>query len=231
MRIACVGDSLTSGRPGSSFVTILRTRLPDCTLVNLGRGNDTVISLYRRIAHLHFDQSFDLAFLLVGINDIVDSAPWSFRLVNALLRQLPAQDVQEFQTYYGLTLDVLCRLARRVVAVSPLLKGEEIASASNRQAEQLSVAIQELATHYTTVEYLDVRSAFIRELDGQRPERYLPTSTRRVILDTLTLRSDAQIDRKAAARGLHLTLDGIHLNRRGAEMVADAFEGIIIGSA
>jgi lysophospholipase L1-like esterase len=231
MRIAFVGDSLTSGQPGSSFVAILRQRLPDCTLVNLGRGNDTVISLYRRISRVHFAQPFDLAFLLIGINDVADHPPRSFRVVNALLRQVPARDTQEFCRYYGATLDVLCRQAKRVIAVSPLLKGEDISSTANRKVEQLAGVIQDLATQYAQVDYVDARSAFIRELDGKRTTDYLPTSVLRVMADTLTLRSDAQIDRKAAERGLHLTLDGIHLNRRGAEMVAEAFEEIITTTA
>jgi hypothetical protein len=45
MRIAFFGDSLTSGVPGSSYVAILRERSPDDTLVNNGKGNDTVVSL------------------------------------------------------------------------------------------------------------------------------------------------------------------------------------------
>jgi lysophospholipase L1-like esterase len=41
--------------------------------------------------------------------------------------------------------------------------------------------------------------------------------------DALTLRTDAQIDAKAAERGLHLTLDGVHLNSTGARLVAEEF--------
>ena len=48
--LVTVGDSLTAGIPGSSYLAILRKKLPDHTLIDLGRGNDTVISLYRRIA-------------------------------------------------------------------------------------------------------------------------------------------------------------------------------------
>ena len=36
-------------------------------------------------------------------------------------------------------------------------------------------------------------------------------------------RSQMRIDRVAAGRGLHVTLDGIHLNSTGAQLVADAF--------
>ncbi len=47
------------------------------------------------------------------------------------------------------------------------------------------------------------------------------------VLDALMLQSREQIDRVAAERGLYLTLDGIHLNGKGAELVAEAFLGLI----
>jgi lysophospholipase L1-like esterase len=49
----------------------------------------------------------------------------------------------------------------------------------------------------------------------------------RVLLDTLILRTDEQIDGKATERGLHLTLDGVHLNSAGARLVADALVEVI----
>jgi len=49
----------------------------------------------------------------------------------------------------------------------------------------------------------------------------------RVLLDAWTLRTDGQIDGKAAERGLHLTLDGVHLNSTGAKLVAEEFAAVI----
>jgi len=227
MRIAFVGDSLTEGIPGSSFYAILRKRLAGHTLVNLGEGNDTVVSLYRRLTRLRFGDPFDVAFLWIGVNDIMGGSPWPFRAVNALWRKPPSKNHEEFRAYYRATLDLLCRHGRRVLAVSPLLKGEEVGNPWNRELEVLSGLIQELAACYAQVEYLDVRSVFIRQLAGKPVSRYLPTSVIRVALDALTLRSDEQIDRQSAKRGLHLTLDGIHLNSAGAQLVAETFLQII----
>ena len=227
MRIAFVGDSLTEGIPGSSFYAILRKRLAGHTLVNLGEGNDTVVSLYRRLTRLRFGDPFDVAFLWIGVNDIVGGSPWPFRAVNALWRKPPSKNHEEFRAYYRATLDLLCRHGRRVLAVSPLLKGEEVGNPWNRELEVLSGLIQELAACYAQVEYLDVRSVFIRQLAGKPVSCYLPTSVIRVALDALTLRSDEQIDRQSAERGLHFTLDGIHLNSAGAQLVAETFLQII----
>ena len=87
MRIAFFGDSLTSGIPGSSYVSIMRRRLPGHTLVNFGRGNDTAVSLHRRVAAMRFDAAFDLAFLWVGVNDVLGNAVWVHRSFNTLMGQ------------------------------------------------------------------------------------------------------------------------------------------------
>ncbi len=227
MRIAFVGDSLTEGIPGSSFYAILRARLAGHTLVNLGAGNDTVVSLYRRLTRMRFGDPFDIAFLWIGVNDVAGGSLWSFQLVSALSRKPPSKDDEEFRAYYEATLDLLRRYARRVVAVSTALKGENVTSPCNRELEALSKVIRELVSRRRRTEYLDVRSVLVERLSGKRISNYLPSSVIRVALDSLTLRNDEQIDRKSAERRLHLTLDGIHLNSAGAQLVADCFMAAI----
>jgi lysophospholipase L1-like esterase len=223
MRIALVGDSLTRGLPGSSYVEILQKRLPDCTLVNLGRGNETVVSLYRRLKHIRFDAPFDIAFLWIGTNDVDRRGRWSFQLVNLLLHTPPSRNLDEFGMYYWANLDLLHRNARRVIAVSPLLRGEDPGNEWNRQLEVLSDVIESLTAQWDRVEYLDLRKVFARELASRPTPDYRSRGMVRVALDVLTLRRRRQIDRKAAKRGLHFTLDGVHLNSAGAEIVAQAF--------
>ncbi len=227
MRIAFAGDSLTAGRPGSSYFAILRERLAGQTLVNLGRGNDTVVSLYHRLTRLRFGEPFDVAFLWIGVNDVATGSPWTFQAVSLLKRQPRSRNLVEFRAYYQATLDLLHRCAHRVVAVSTALKGEDVASPWNCELDMLSEVIRELASRGVRTEYLDVRAVMIERLAGKRISNYLPSSVIRVALDALTLRSDQQIDRRAAERGLHLTLDGIHLNRAGAQLVAETFLQII----
>jgi lysophospholipase L1-like esterase len=228
--IGFFGDSLTSGLPGSSYLAILREKLPDHPLVNLGRGNDTVVSLSRRIAGLRFDQPFALAFLWIGVNDASRRPSWPHRAFHALLRQRRARDLDEFRACYRSCLDLLCRNAGRVIAVAPLIRGEDLGNGWNRQLKMMSSAIEELAGQCARAEFLDLRPVFAAKLAAQRVCDYVPRSAIRVALDALTLRSDEQIDRKARQRGLYLTLDGLHLNSAGAQIVADAFAEIILRS-
>ena len=117
--------------------------------------------------------------------------------------------------------------ATAAIAVAPLLKGEDAGNPWNRELEVLARVVEGLALRHKQVEYLDLRPAFAARLAGQPISDYLPHSVFRVALDALLLRSREQIDRKAAERGLHVTLDGIHLNGTGAEIVAETFLKVI----
>jgi lysophospholipase L1-like esterase len=230
MNIAFIGDSLTQGIPGSSYLTILRSQLPHHRLLNLGKGNDTVVSLYRRVSHLRFSPTpFDIVFLWVGVNDIDRGSSWANRVANVLRRQPRSRDLDDFRLYYEKTLEILRQSAIRVVAVSPLLKGEDIHNRWNQELGTYAEVIRSLSIQDEQTEYLDLRERFFSRLAAERITNYLMKGPLSVGLDILTLRNDAQVDEIAAKRGLHLTLDGVHLNSAGAALVAEAFLGVIRG--
>ena len=230
MKILFIGDSLTVGRPGASYFDILGQKLPGHTLVRYARGGDSVIDAYRRVSSLKFVDSFDLAFLWIGVNDVFVKLAPTFPLIRKVRRQRWAGDVGEFAGYYRATLDILCSQSRQVRTVSPLFLGEDMANRWHRQLDELASVIQALSREYANVAYLDLRSVFRAELtstpDGQSVG-YLPTSAIRIGLDVLLLRSPAQIDRVARERCLQFTLDGAHLNSRGAAIVAGLFAAAV----
>jgi len=227
VRIAFFGDSLTSAMPGSSYFALLREWFPTDTLLNYGKGNDTVVSLYRRISRAKFDKPFDLAFLWIGVNDVTRQASWLSQGANTLMGQRGARDLDEFRQVYQSTLDFLCDWAEKVIAVSPLLRGENLENRWNYKLATLSELIADLAHDRERIEFLDLRGPLAQNLADRAISNYLPRSPIHVILDILTLRSDEQVDKKAAERGLHFTLDGLHLSSAGARLVADAFSDAI----
>jgi hypothetical protein len=113
MRIAFIGDSLTVGKPGSSYFKILQRELPQDELVNMGRGNETVPSLRGRLYRTRFRGHLDLAFLWVGVNDVTSKVT----LVMRLLVFRPAKDLAEFQTCYREILELVTRQAARAILV------------------------------------------------------------------------------------------------------------------
>jgi lysophospholipase L1-like esterase len=220
MKIALIGDSLTFGRPGASYAALLRRRLPSDSLLNLGRPNDTVISLHRRLARLRINKAWDLAFLWIGVNDVPGHDRWLYRAYNTLVGQRRARNMNEFRDCYRASLDLICTRARHVIVAPPALKGESLESYVNRHLIALARWIEELTADYERVEFLDLQEVFAAELTGRLVSDKIPRNPLSVFSDVLTLRSDKAVDRMAAERGLHLTLDGVHLNSTGAKLVA-----------
>jgi lysophospholipase L1-like esterase len=208
---------------------LLRKRFPEHTLLNYGRGNDTVVSLHRRVSAMRFDQPLDLAFLWVGVNDVPRVDRWWYRVFHTLLGQRRARDVDEFRACYRATLQLLCDRAGRVIVAPPAVKGENLENRWNRRLAELAQVIEEMAADCDRARFLDLRAAFSRELAGQDGAGHLPRNPLQVPLDALTLSTDAQVDARAAQRGLRLTLDGVHLNSAGARLVAEEFGAVIEG--
>ena len=227
MRIAFFGDSLTSGVPGCSYVALVSAQFAGAELLNYGKGNDSVVSLQRRVSRMEFGEPFDVACLWVGVNDVLRRDGWPVQTFHRALGQRRARDVDEFRACYRATLDVLCDRAGRVIVAPPVLKGEKLDNPWNRRLARLEGAIRDLAAGREGVEFLDLRTTFAEALAGRPTTDYASRDPFRVLIDAARLRTPEQVDRVATARGMYLTLDGVHLNSRGARLAADAFAGAI----
>lgn len=220
MNIALIGDSLTEGRPGVSFAKILQQKYPECTFVNLGKPGESVKSLDTRLTKNKLNQDYDLSFLWIGVNDVYSK----------LLRvqaQPVAKDHDEFKLYYEKNLTAALTSSKKVVAVSPALIGEHLNNASNQEIKQLSALIESLSAEYPNVHFLNLHSTFSEHLSTVRSSDYISTKVMRVMLDVLFYKSPARIDKLSEERGLHFTMDGIHLNSNGAQVVANAYAAMI----
>lgn len=222
-RISFWGDSLTRGTPGASFFKILKRELPEYELLNYGKGGDTAISLYRRIEGLGFNTTSDIAFLWVGTNDVFAKISWSHTALKIVTNQPRAKDHEEFERYYQQCIEILWQNATRVVTVPPLFMGEDLHTRWNQEMEQLASIIEQVSASYDNVEFLDLRKRLLPKLEGKTVSNYFPNSITRIALDTMLLKYDDQVEQMSTMRSLSYTLDGVHLNCKGAELVAGVF--------
>lgn len=218
MKIALIGDSLTEGRPGVSFVKILKEKFPEDSFVNLGKPGETVKSLYSRLTKTRLDNDFDVAFLWIGTNDVYSK-----------LLKVQAQPVvenhDEFKNVYQQLLEIVISSSKKVVAVSPALVGEHTDNPSNKEMKELSILIKSL-TEKKQIDYLDLQAVFERELVNGNSSVYISTNPFRVMFDVFFYKNEARIDRLSSQRGLNLTLDGIHLNSAGAKIVSEEYANV-----
>ncbi|WP_339213368.1 GDSL-type esterase/lipase family protein [Solibacillus sp. FSL W8-0372] len=216
MKIALIGDSLTEGRPGVPFHTILEDKFPNITFVNLGKPGETVKSLYTRLLEKKLKDDYDLSFIWIGVNDV-------YSKLLSVQAQPVAKDYDEFQTYYEKVLALVIESSNKVVTVTPTVVGENTNNAPNNEIKELNHLIQSIAHKQTNVGFLDIQSAFLNHLSAVNSSDYISTKVLSVMTDVLFYKKPSRIDKKSKKRGLHLTLDGIHLNSTGAQLVADIY--------
>ncbi|WP_404448644.1 GDSL-type esterase/lipase family protein [Sutcliffiella horikoshii] len=219
MKIACIGDSLTEGRPGVSFFNILKKKYPNIKFANLGKAGETVKSLHTRLSKNKLEQDCDLAFLWIGVNDIYSK-----------LLKVQAQPItrnsEEFREYFEQVLELVLQSSKEVVVVSPALIGDHI-NASNRGLLNLSIIMEEISKEHKQVKFIDLHRVFTEKLETLQTTDYLSTGVGRLVKDVFFYRSPKRVDRLAAERGLRLTIDGVHLNSNGAKIVVDEYGKVI----
>jgi len=206
-----------------SYFDILKEKLPQHDLINSGRGGDTVISLYPRIKKLSIDETYDIAFLWVGVNDVFVHVSWKFPITKLLFNQRWAKNMGDFINRYQKLLETITYNAKKTFVVSPSIIGEDIHNKWNKRLGDLSVEIEALAAKYENVEYIDVRKDFISTLSSKKSSPFIPY---RIIVDIIIaylLNDPERVERKSKNRELYLTLDGVHLNNVGAHMIAETF--------
>ncbi|MBF6589059.1 MAG: hypothetical protein IVW57_00840 [Ktedonobacterales bacterium] len=233
MRVVLLGDSLTEGHDGASYVRILQRRVAEDPLlrgprlINAGVAGDTVINLARRIPRDVVPHHPAWVVIFVGVND-----------ATTLLarRALPTPRVLATRRYFrarkgvrgvvtparyadGLRIAVeaiTARTSARVALCTPATLGEAVASRSWRLLDRYAEMARQVAGERGCA-LIDLHATFARAL-AARPRRG-PLAR----LGTLRAHalSRAHEEELARARGLTFTYDGIHLTEAGAVLVAE----------
>jgi len=225
MRIAIYGDSLTEGIPGLSFFKALECKIPEHALVNRGKRGDTVVSLFRRIVRDGTSGPLGLAILWVGVNDVLAKVSRSHAALKHLMRQPRAKDLSEFSDYYSRILKLIQPSADRILAVSPLLIGESLSNRWNRELGDVCEVIALASSGYA--HYIDLRAEIAARWSESQCSDYIPKLVTRIAWDSLFRRTPAAVDKAASRRGLQFTLDGVHLNSTGVQVVAEVLRKAI----
>ena len=228
MDIVFLGDSLTEGRPGVSFFDILKDKLPDHNLINKGRGGDTVISLYRRIKRMNINGKIDIFFVWIGVNDILASISKRHTMIKLIFNQTWTKNIDDFREYYEKILNITTSAGEKTFTVSPALIGENINNKWNKKLGELCEVIDQVSSGFKNVEYIDLRREFFTVLSSKKTSDFIMNSITRDVIIAWLLNDQKRVDKKSKERNLFFTLDGVHLNSRGAELVADVFYGYIV---
>jgi lysophospholipase L1-like esterase len=228
MNIIFLGDSLTRGNTGVSYLNLLKQKLPNHELYNFGKNGDPVVSLYKRMKKIQYPEKIDIAFVWIGTNDVFVKVNNKFPVIKKILGQNWAETHEEFEEYYRKILDFLKDKTGKIFTVSPWIIGEDFKNIWNKELEQLSMIIKDISDSYSNVEYIDIRKKIFEKIKPHKSSDYIVDNSFGVIFDAITLNNPERIDKKSLDRGLFLTIDGVHLNNRSASFIADVFNDFIV---
>lgn len=193
MRIAFIGDSLTEGRPGESYLERLAELVPGDELLNHGRAGDTIPGLELRLRAGGL-QPVDLAFIWVGVNDAYVGC-WSLPRLEEGGAQRGEPGLAALRAAYERLLAFTLEHAARAVCVPPILPDDGGEGSFRGRVAELAEMIAGVVRGNERVRLFD-------------------------------LGDDVAAAKRAGARA-QLTIDGVHLSERGAQVVADAFARLI----
>jgi lysophospholipase L1-like esterase len=227
--VSVLGDSLTEGWVSASFLRVVERRLKSRSyqFQNAGVGGDFMYNLRTRLGPV-IDSCPDFIIVLAGTNDaqyqLLDQTE---RLTIQRQKELP--EPPSLGWFRDNLLDLIKTLQQQtrahiaVCSIPPL--GEDLEATSNQQVRAYNAAIVAAAKE-TSISYLPVFEAMERYLGEGQPGRGKPYSGVGLIQDSMwdhfVLRKDW--DTIGSANGFLLHTDGIHLNYRGAGIIAGLLE-------
>lgn len=238
MKILCIGDSLVRGTTGVDWIASLARRRPTWTIENAGKDGDTLT----RIAHrldicLTKSNDYQSIFLQAGINDILIPAlahkSWLFRAANkSLLRKgyHPIEDPIDFETTYREAISLIQERTSAQVILSTLACLNECPPAElNARRDAYNEIIRDIAWDMNC-QLADVALRFDNALAGKLTRNYfIEHFCNTAWLDSIycSLRDADALSRR---RHLYLTIDGVHLNSRGAQLFRDEVDKELLKS-
>lgn len=227
--VVCLGDSNVCGQVSVSFVDLLRRRLGDdgFLFINAGVNGDLAYNVLGRLDAVIARQP-DFVIVLAGSNDVNATLNPGIRLGYCLWKGLPESPRSE---WYRANMVRIIRLlkektsARIAVTSFPVL-GEDLESLPNQRIRAYSALLMEIAFE-EGVAYLPVherQEEYLRQVRHVSGRPHYADST---IMWTSLLRHYVlrrSFDTIAEENGFVLTTEGLHLNSRGAAIVADEVE-------
>lgn len=226
MRILCVGDSITAGKVGASYVNMLKELLPQADIVNAGVNGETIMHILTRLQRLLQDAAFDYVVLQGGYNDILlplfltKGALFKFAFKAQVRKGVtPISRPRIFKEVLADWISAIRSIySGKIILVTMGCINECLQSPSHAIMQQYNDKIREVAK-MNNIEIADCEVAFNHVLQkSKQADYFLESFWNTAFLDAQRCKRTSCIDMLSHKRGLHLTIDGVHLNTLGAEI-------------
>jgi lysophospholipase L1-like esterase len=214
-QILFIGDSLTEGKLGVSFVDMIKHKYPDIYCDIEGRGGDTLREVATRLIRIlkKGERKYSTIVIEAGHNDILIPhiiSRWPF------MRNKWLTSVSQI----GIVLDQLLKTTTSLTDAKIILTtlsciGEIYDSQLNQERRLVNELITIIGYRYNAY-IADVSSSFDKILLHSNSSNYLMDNPINIVIDYFRSKKVVWADKISKKRNLELTIDGGHLNSKGA---------------
>ncbi len=224
--VVCFGDSITRGQVSASYVEMLADHpsLSQFHFINAGVNSDLTFNLLQRM-HRLVDYKPDVITILAGTNDVISVIrPFSALFFTLVKGMSHSPDLAESSANLSRIVAYLKERTGAVIAVASIPPlGEALNSAPVISVRAYNAAVRKICAEHGAA-YLPVfeRMAAYLSADGRQPGRpYRGSAFQTMEFAARWLLHAEDFHNFSARQGYSLLIDGVHLNRIGARMIAD----------
>lgn len=228
--VVFLGASIVKGRASVDFVDIVRHEYPDLEIVNAGENGNTARDVLERLEFV-IQVRPKVVIILVGTNDVQAALNPNGSLASSQRKahgsdptpESYAQTLTKIVTQLQVTTG--CKIA--LCSLPPL--GQDLPDAANEMVRTFNNEIERVAQDNGAT-YLDVYAVMAQVLANAGVASTKPfTGKWQPSMRSLTQHFviGKSYDQIADAEGLLLSPDYVHLNTRGAQIVAELAEGYL----
>jgi len=225
-KILFIGDSITEGKLGIGYVDIIQKRFPEFLCKNYGRGGDTLSGVFTRLLKIlktHTEQ-YDIIVIEAGSNDFFlpyVKKKWKFTSIRKVTPLSKIKNVYD----NGLRAVRLHSNAKIIITTLSCL-GEDINSPINQKRRRLNGQIKDVGSKYGAY-IADVSPYFDKILRKSISSYNLIYHLLNLPLDYFRSKRMKCVEKISRKRKLMLTIDGGHLNCKGAMIYAREISRIL----
>ncbi|HUW89981.1 MAG TPA: SGNH/GDSL hydrolase family protein [Candidatus Nanopelagicaceae bacterium] len=224
--ILFIGDSITEGKIGIGYVDIIQHYFPEFQCKNYGRGGDTLSGIVTRLLKIlkTHTEKYDIIVIEAGHNDLFLpylKKKWNF---TSTRKVAPLNKIKDFYDN-GLRAISLHSKAKIIITTLSCL-GEDVSSSLNQKRRLVNDQIKEVGSKHGAY-IADVSPLFDKILRKCNSSNYLMDNPLNLVFDYFRSKRMNWAESISRKRRLVLTIDGGHLNSKGAIIYAREISRIL----
>ena len=225
-KILFIGDSITEGKIGIGYVDIIQHYFPEFQCLNYGRGGDTISEIFTRLLKIlkTHTENYDIIVIEAGHNDLFlpyVKKKWNF---TSIRKVTPLNKIKDFYDK-GLRTISLHSKAKIIITTLSCL-GEDVSSPLNQKRKLVNDQIKEVGSKHGAY-IADVSSFFDKILRRSISTYNLMDHPLNLFFDYFRSKKRNWVEKISRKRQLVLTIDGGHLNSKGAIIYAIVISRIL----